>query len=120
MVDVTVFEQAPQLQTSQLKQAVGGVSTAECAVESIDRPQLSAVLQHRKRHLLETSRGVSSGLRPQTSELGGHFTEELHLFGLGVTFSGRDHGQQTLDVQSHVLCTHTRGEGTDMTRPSRG
>lgn len=65
MVDVTVFEQAPQLQTSQLKQAVGGLSAAESAVEPIDRPQLSTVLQHCKRHLLETSRGVSSGLRPQ-------------------------------------------------------
>lgn len=65
MVDVTVFEQAPQLQTSQLKQAVGGVSAAQSAVEPIDRPQLSAVLQHCKRHLLETSWGVSSGLKTQ-------------------------------------------------------
>lgn len=63
MVDVTVFEQAPQLQTGQLKQAEWGLSAAEPAVEPIDRPQLSAVLQHCKHHLVETSRGVSSGLR---------------------------------------------------------
>lgn len=105
VVDVAVFEQAPQLQTGQLKQAVGGPSAAESAVESIDRPQLSTVLQHCKRHLLGTSRGRQ--LRPQASKLGAHFTEELHLFVLGVPFPGRDHGQHTLDAQSHVLWTHT-------------
>lgn len=55
MVDATVFEQAPQLQTSQLEEAVRGRSPAESAVESIDGPQLRAVLQHRQHHLLETT-----------------------------------------------------------------
>lgn len=59
MVDVTVFEQAPQLQTSQLKEAVGGLGPAESAVEPVDLPQLRAVLQHRQHHLWEKSCGLS-------------------------------------------------------------
>lgn len=66
MMDVTVFEQAPQLQTSQLKQAVRGLSPAKSAVESIDRSQLSAMLQHRKHHLLETSSRFSSSVTLKT------------------------------------------------------
>lgn len=59
MVDVTVFEQAPQLQASQLNEAMQGLTTAKSAVESIDRPQLSAQLHHRKHRLLEMSRCIS-------------------------------------------------------------
>lgn len=105
MVNVTVFEQAPQLQTGELKQAARGPSAAESAVEAIDRPQLSAVLQHCKQHLLGSSWDVSSGLRLKTREA--IFAAEPDLFVLGAGLSRRDHGQQMFDVESHVCCART-------------
>lgn len=47
MVDFTVFEQTPQLQTRQQ----GGVGMPESAVEAIDRSQFCVLPQHHKLHL---------------------------------------------------------------------
>lgn len=52
MMNVTVLEQAPQLQTGQQEGVVWGVGVAKSAVEAADRPQLSFLPQHHKLHLL--------------------------------------------------------------------
>lgn len=101
MVDVTVFEQAPQLQAGQLKEAGRGSNTAESAVERIDGPELSAMLQHLIHHLLGTSRSVRAslsggGIKTNRSEA------TPDLFALSFPLSGGHRVQQTLDVHSHV------------------
>lgn len=62
MVDVTVFEQAPELQAGQQKNVMRGVDSAKSAVEAIDRPQLCAVHQHHKVHLLQMRQRIRAGL----------------------------------------------------------
>lgn len=61
MVDVTVFEQAPELQAGQQKDVMWGVDMAKPAVEPIDRPQLCAMHQHHKLHLLQMSHSIRAG-----------------------------------------------------------
>lgn len=39
MVDVTVFEQAPELQAGQQEGVIWGVGMAKSAVEAVHRPQ---------------------------------------------------------------------------------
>lgn len=51
MVDVTVFEQAPELQPGHPEGVVWGVGVAETAVETIHGPQLCRSTQHHKLHL---------------------------------------------------------------------
>lgn len=51
MVNFTVFEQTPKLQTRQQ----GGVGMTESAVEAIDRPQFCVLPKHHKLHLLHES-----------------------------------------------------------------
>lgn len=55
MVDVTVFEQAPQLQAGQQEGVIRGAGVAKSAVETIDGPELSVLPQHHKLHLLHES-----------------------------------------------------------------
>lgn len=51
MMDVAVFEQAPQLQAGQHEGVVRRLRVSQSAVEAIDGPQLGAVPQHGQLHL---------------------------------------------------------------------
>lgn len=62
MVDVAVFEQAPELQSSKQEDIEWGVDMAEAAVEPVERPQLCAMHQYHKLHLLQMSRIIRAGL----------------------------------------------------------
>lgn len=62
MVDVAVFEQTPQLQASKQEDIVCGGDMAEAAVEPVERPQLCAMHQYRKLHLLQMSHSIKVGL----------------------------------------------------------
>lgn len=55
MVDETVFEQTPKLQAAKQEAVICCVDMAKPAVETVDRPQLSALHQHCKLHLLHMS-----------------------------------------------------------------
>lgn len=59
MVDFTVFEQAPQLQTGQQ----GGVDMTKSTVETIHRPQFGVLPQHHKLYLLHMSHSFSEQTR---------------------------------------------------------
>lgn len=52
MVDVAVFEQAPELQVGQPNNVMRGVDSAKSAVEHVDGPELCTVRQHHIVHLL--------------------------------------------------------------------
>lgn len=58
MVNVTVFEQAPELQAGQQEGVIWGVGMAKSAVETVDGPQLFVLPQHHKLHLLHISHGI--------------------------------------------------------------
>lgn len=52
MVDVAVFEQAPQLHAGQQEGVIQRLTVTKSAVETVDRLQLFVVPQHHKLHLL--------------------------------------------------------------------
>lgn len=51
MVDVAVFEQAPELQAGHQGEVEWGIHETESAVEPVDRPQLCVVHPHHELHL---------------------------------------------------------------------
>lgn len=51
VVDVTVFEKAPELQAGHQREVVQGTQKTESAVEPVDRPQLRVVSPHHELHL---------------------------------------------------------------------
>lgn len=61
VVDVTVFEQAPELQAGQHEDVIWRVGMAKSAVETVDRPELCNLHQHHKLHLLHMSHSVRAG-----------------------------------------------------------
>ena len=61
MVDVTVFEQAPELQAGQQVDVIFRLDTTKSAVETIDRPQLFVIPQHHKLHLLLMKHRIGTG-----------------------------------------------------------
>lgn len=70
MVDVTVFEQAPELQAGQQEGVFWGVGMAESAVETIDRLQLCDLLQHHRLHLLHMSHSIRAGTVAESKDVG--------------------------------------------------
>lgn len=105
MVDVTVFEQAPELQAGQQKDVMWGVDMAKSAVEPVHRPQLCAMHQHHKLHLLQMSHSIRAGPGLKIRTWGNkilQFEAAPDLFTLSVPLSLRDNIQQTFNVHSHV------------------
>lgn len=51
MVDVAVFEQAPELQARHQGEVERGIHETESAVEPVDGPQLCVVRPHHELHL---------------------------------------------------------------------
>lgn len=99
MMDVTVFEQAPQLQARHLEGVILEVDMTKSAVEVIDRPQLHVFPQQHKLHLLlrKQETGLNQTVRQQACNKAG-----AHLFALSVALSVRKSLQETFKVQSHV------------------
>lgn len=111
MVDVTVFEEAPQLQAGQQEDVIWGGGISKPAVETIDRPQLWILPQYCKIHLLHISHSIraETGLKIRMWAKG-HMLTILQcevrpdLFTLSLTISIRDFIQKMFNVQSHVWC----------------
>lgn len=89
MVDVTVLEQAPELQACQQGSVIWGAGMAKSAVKTVDGPQLCAAHHHRKLHLLH----MSIRIQVEHKDVGKSFYSEAgpHLCALGVTLSLRDY-----------------------------
>lgn len=63
MMNVTVFEQAPELKTGQQEGILRGAGITKPAVETTNRPQLSFLPQHHKLHLLHMTHSFRVGTR---------------------------------------------------------
>lgn len=101
MMDVTVFEQAPQLQARHLEGVTLEEDMTKSAVEVIDRPQLHVFPQQHKLHLLLRKQGQETGLNQTVCQQACNKVE-AHLFALSVAPSVRKSLQETFKVQSHV------------------
>lgn len=103
MVDVAVFEQAPELQAGQQEGVVWGVGLAKSAVEAVDGPQLGIVPHDHKLHLLQSIRSQQHGQKDignDTVTFNGKVGPDL--LALHVPLCLGDFLQERLYVQSHV------------------